>query len=61
MVVLAREGLRLLSWPGRARVGRCLGRAREGGPGGELADELGGEAMLAWIVGYGEVIVGWMV
>ena len=60
MVVPAREGLRLLIWPGRARVGRCLGRAREGGPGGEVADEAGGEAMLAWFVGYWEVIAGWV-
>ena len=61
MVVLARGGLRLLIWPGSARVGRCLGRARGGGPGGEVADELGGEAMLAWVVGYWEGIAGWMV
>jgi len=46
---LAIDGLRLMCPPpGKARVGRWRGRARGEGPGGEVAAEPGGEAMVEW-------------
>ena len=45
-VVLAIEGFLLLMFCGRAREGRWRGNASGGGPGGEVAAEPGGDAMV---------------